>query len=483
MPTALLAQGKPGRFPLKSGTDARISGLMKTILQLGLLLAALLPPLCSTAAETALAPRPNVLIILADDLGYGDLSCYGAKDLQTPHIDRLASEGIRLDYFRANCCVCSPTRAALLTGRYQELVGVPGVIRTHANDSWGHLSAGALLLPQLLKPAGYTSAIIGKWHLGLESPNTPNERGFDFFHGFLGDMMDDYYTHRRHGINYMRRNQETIDPEGHATDLFTDWACEYLRDRAKTGTPFLLYLPYNAPHTPIQPPGEWLRKVTERESGITTRRAKLVALIEHLDAGVGRVLATLRDTRLDRNTLVIFTSDNGGDLGPGAFNGATRSGKGSMYEGGLRVPFVARWPGHIEAGGRSKAEAVTMDLFATVLEVAGARPPQGVEAVSILPILLRQADDLPARTLFFTRREGGNNFGGKTIDAVIQGDWKLLQNSPYAPLELYNLKNDPSEQENLAEKERKTFNQLAAELRRQIQRGGAVPWQPSSQGR
>ncbi|MCD6338543.1 MAG: sulfatase-like hydrolase/transferase, partial [Verrucomicrobia bacterium] len=278
--------------------------------------------------------RPNIVMILADDLGWGDLSCYWAKDLRTPNIDRLAAQGVRCTGFYANCSVCSPTRASLLTGRYPELAGVPGVIRTHPENSWGWLSPSVTLLPQVLKKVGYHTAIIGKWHLGLEPPNTPLDRGFDFFHGFLGDMMDDYYTHLRHGINYMRLNRKKIDPQGHATDLFTKWACDYLRGRAGAKRPFFLYLAYNAPHVPIQPPPEWVAKVKAREPGISERRARLAALIEHLDYSVGQVLKTLKELGIEENTLVLFSSDNGGQLNVGANNGPWRDGKGSMYEGG-----------------------------------------------------------------------------------------------------------------------------------------------------
>ena len=179
------------------------------------------------------ALKPNVIVILADDLGRGDYSAFGTRDIRTPAIDRLCREGLTFENFRANSCVCSPTRAALLTGCFPDRVGVPGVIRHTPENSWGWLSPQATLLPQVLKSAGYHSAIVGKWHLGLKSPNTPTERGFDFFHGFLGDMMDDYLTHRRGGQNFMRRDQTVIDPSGHATDLFTDWACEYLAERAR----------------------------------------------------------------------------------------------------------------------------------------------------------------------------------------------------------------------------------------------------------
>ena len=167
-------------------------------------------------------PKPNFLLILADDHGYGDVSAYHASDVRTPNIDRIGAEGMLFTTMRANCTVCSPSRAALLTGRYADRVGVPGVIRTQPEDSWGYFDPKVPTMADELKKAGYHTAIVGKWHLGLESPNTPNERGFDFFHGFLGDMMDSYTTHLRHGNNYMRRNAEVIEPKGHATDLFSD---------------------------------------------------------------------------------------------------------------------------------------------------------------------------------------------------------------------------------------------------------------------
>ncbi len=434
---------------------------------------------CNAERSQDSQPAPNILVILVDDLGYGDLSSYGAKDLRSPQVDRLMSAGMRFDNFYANCPVCSPTRAALLSGRYQELVGVPGVIRTHAENSWGYLDPKATLLPEVLNTAGYHTAIVGKWHLGVESPNLPNERGFDHFHGFLGDMMDDYYHHRRHNIDYMRLNSEKIFPEGHATDLFTDWSIKYIQDRAAhRDQPFFLYLAYNAPHTPIQPPEDWLARVKQREPEMNDRRAKLVALIEHLDDGIGRVVAELSRSGLDQNTLVIFTSDNGGQLSAGANNGQLRDGKQSMYEGGLKVPFCAVWPGHIPPGSRSQRIALTMDLYPTVCAAAGAPFTHCIEGRSILPTLLGEPQPLEDRILFFHRREGGDRYGGLTINAARQGPWKLLQNSPFAPLELYNLERDPLEERDLSNAERQKFRELSAALRVQVQRGGAVPWQP-----
>ncbi|MCA9054381.1 MAG: sulfatase-like hydrolase/transferase, partial [Planctomycetaceae bacterium] len=355
-----------------------------------------------------------------------------------------------------------------------------GVIRTRPEDSWGYLHHDAVLLPKLLQAASYHTAIVGKWHLGLESPNTPTERGFDHFHGFLGDMMDDYYNHRRHDINYMRRETEEIDPEGHATDLFTAWACDYLQSRLEQKQPFFLYLAYNAPHTPIQPPEDWLAKVRDREPGITEQRAKLVALIEHLDDGVGQVLKCLEATGQQDNTIVVFSSDNGGQIEVGANNGPLRDGKQSMYEGGLKVCTSVRWPGHVQPGSRTNIRAMSMDILPTLFDAVGIEHPQGIEGRSFLPTLQGQEQPELRNLWFFSRREGNQRYQGKTIDAVICGDWKLLQNSPFAPLELYNLQNDPLEEQDRSKSAPRVFNELATELRRQIQRAGAVPWQAAA---
>ena len=422
--------------------------------------------------------KPNIVIILTDDQGRGDYSAFGTKDIRTPNIDRIFREGMSFENFYANSCVCSPSRAALMSGCYPDRVGVPGVIREEEpENSWGYLSPRAVLLPALLKNAGYHTAMVGKWHLGLSSPNTPIERGFERFEGFLGDMMDDYYTHLRHQQNFMRHNAEVVDPKGHATDLFTQWACDYLRERAKAQQPFFLYLAYNAPHDPIQPPPEWLARVQKREPGMAPNRTKLVALIEHLDDGIGQVLNTLDACGLADNTLVMFTSDNGGVVANGANNGPWRSGKTHMYEGGLRVPFAARWPGRIAAGGHSNRMALTMDLFPTALQAADVPPPVGIDGLSIVPTLRGEAQAESRSNFYFVRREGGPMYGGKTIEALRDGDWKLIQDSPFAPLELYNVSDDPAETTDVAKKERKVFLKLSAELRLHVQRGAVVPWQ------
>ena len=436
----------------------------------------LLSALLCFAATSIQAAKPNILVILVDDLGYGDLSSYGAPDLKSPAIDSLMAAGIRFDSFYANCPVCSPTRAALLSGTYPDLVGVPGVIRTIPHNNWGWLAPHAVLLPKPLKVAGYHTAIVGKWHLGLESPNRPNERGFDHFKGFLCDMIDDYYKHRRHGINYFRENEKEIDPPGHATDLFTEWAIDYLDDRKGKKEPFFLYLSYNAPHTPIQPPADWLAKVKARENGITDQRAKLVALIEHLDDGIGQVIAALKKNGQDKNTLIIFSSDNGGQLSVGARCGNHRGGKQDMYEGGLKVPACAVWPGCIKPGTRSNLRGLSMDIYPTACEAAGAKVPKYVEGVSLLPTLLGKPQIIK-RDMIFVRREGGPLYQGQDYHALRRGDWKLVHNNPHEPLQLYNLKNDPLETTDLAKTNPQMFNQLKAALRLHYQRAGRVPWQ------
>ncbi len=424
-------------------------------------------------------PRPpNVLLILVDDLGYGDLSSWGAEDLQTPHIDALVESGMRFNHFYANSTVGAPTRAALLTGRYPDLVGVPGNIRPEPERNWGYLSPEATLLPVLLQQGGYHTALIGKWHLGLESPNLPNERGFHLFRGFLADRMDDYFLHTRRGVNHMRFNAETVEPAGHATDLFTQWAIDYLADRAEDDQPFFLFLAYNAPHVPAQPPPSYLERVAQRGGGLSEKRARLVALIEHLDEGIGRVMEALQENGQDSETLVLFTSDNGGDLRAEADCGDLRGGKREMYEGGIRVPMVAVWPEKVRPGTSSNRLALTMDLFPTICTAAGLTPESEIDGVSLFRTLVGQMAPPMERTFHWVRREGGRLHQGQDYYAIRQGRWKLLQNSPFEPFKLFNVREDPLEEHDLAEQDPGTVSRLSRTLRLRIQKAGAVPWQP-----
>lgn len=418
---------------------------------------------------------PNIICILVDDLGYGDLSIMGAQDLQTPHIDNLARRGITLSNFYANSTVCSPSRAALLSGTYPDLVGVPGVIRQDVKNSWGYLAPKTILIPEVLNRQGYHTALIGKWHLGLTSPNTPNEKGFQYFKGFLGDMMDDYWTHLRGGVNWMRHNHEEIDPEGHATDLFTDWTIEYLNGRVSEAQPFFLYLAYNAPHFPIQPPELWVEKVRARQPHLDEKRLLNVAFIEHLDHAIGRVMQTLEVRGLMENTMVVFTSDNGGALRFAQSNGELRGGKQDMYEGGIKVPAFVMWKNHIKPGTSSNNFGMLMDLFPTFCEAAGIELPPELPSISLVPTLLGQEQVTDDRTVFWVRREGWK-YGGQCYYAARYGPYKILQNSPYEPIQYFLLSQDPYERSPLYDED-ENYKKLRTALQEHIRKSGTMAWQ------
>lgn len=422
--------------------------------------------------------RPNLLLILADDLGYGDVGFHGSSEVQTPNLDRLASEGLMMTQMRANCTVCSPTRAAILTGVYADRAGVPGVIRTNAENSWGFLKPRLPTLANRLDEAGYARAIVGKWHLGLTADSHPRMRGFSHFHGFLGDMMDDYYDHLREGNNYMRFNEAEIDPPGHATELFTQWAGDYMAERAKTPlSPFFLYLAYNAPHFPIQPPTEWLDKVRKRDPELSEARAKNVAFVEHLDDQIGVLLRRMDELGLRDNTVVVFTSDNGGSLRHAQNNDPWRGGKQDHYDGGLKVPFLVRYPKEVQPGSRSDYEGLNFDTFATFLDYAGCEPSPNMDAVSLKDHIQGGPAPQGDRDLYFVRREGGVAYTGMAYHALIRGKWKLMQNDPFSPLELFDLESDPQETTNVIEDHRKIAIPMKKALARHIQNGGGTPWQ------
>ncbi len=419
--------------------------------------------------------KPNILIILVDDLGYGDLSCQGGNDIHTPNIDRLFEKGMKFKNFYANCTVCSPTRASLISGCYPDKVGVPGVIRTNENNSWGYLAENTITLPDILNKAGYETAMIGKWHLGLESPNLPNERGFKLFHGFLGDMMDDYWSHLREGNNYMRFNEKVINPKGHATDIFTEWAVDYINQSAKNESPFFLYLAYNAPHFPIQPPEDWLNIVKEREPGIAEKRAKNVAFVEHLDFGIGKVIEALEKSGKAKNTLIIFSSDNGGHLPSGASNGTLRGGKQDMYEGGIKVPTCFVWKEKIKCKSESKNMGLTMDIYPTICEITEVPINHSIDGISLYRTLIGEDQTTNSRAVYFMRREGGN-YSGLSYYAVRQGQYKLVQNTPFESFQLFNMDTDPKEQIPLSTTSEK-YKDLRYKLSQHIKEAGTIKWQ------
>lgn len=434
----------------------------------------LLISICNVRLEAQNYKQPNIIMILADDLGYGDLSCLGGKDVHTPNIDQLANNGIQFSNFYANSTVCSPSRASLLTGRYPDLVGVPGVIRQEKKDSWGYLKNDTELLPSILKRNLYHTALIGKWHLGFKSPNLPNDRGFEHFKGFLGDMMDDYYNHRRGGVNWMRFNDKIIDPKGHATDLFTEWSIDYLNERKKEHTPFFLYLAYNAPHFPIQPPSAYLEKVKTRIPGIDEKRAMNIALVEHMDHSIGKLLKTLSENEQLSNTLIIFSSDNGGSLPHAQSNGNLNGGKQDMLEGGIKVPLFLFWDQHFKSGKRTHL-SMMMDIFPTITDLAGIETKAEREGISLLPFIQNEKAESD-RILFWVRREGGN-YNGQSYYAARKGNIKILQNQPFEPFVLFDLSKDPFEKNPMHPKDLPEGQLLKKALMEHIQASGKIPWQ------
>ena len=416
--------------------------------------------------------QPNIIFILADDLGYGDLSCYEAKDLQTPNIDALAQQAITFTRAYANSTVCSPSRASILTGNYPDLVGVPGVIRDMQDNTWGNLRDDITTLPEELQKLNYNTALIGKWHLGYKSPDLPNDRGFDYFKGFVGDMMDDYYTHRKAGVNWMRENNQVINPKGHATDLFTDWTLEYLREQNKQEKPFFLFLTYNAPHDPVQPPQEWLSKIQNKEQNSTLKRQKMIAFVEHLDYNVGRILDQLNNSDLGENTIVVFTSDNGGALQYGASNNPFTGGKGDFFEGGIRVPCIVKIPSSSQIK-QSEEPLLLMDFQPSLIKMAGGKIDKNLPSELIVDLF-----DLPrnntSRNMIWMRREG-HKFGGRIYYTISDGRYKLLQRNPFSGYELFDLINDINETSPI--KLPKVKMALKKALTKHIQTSGKIQWQ------
>lgn len=424
---------------------------------------------------------PNIIVILADDLGYGDLSCYGATRWQTPHIDRLAQEGILFDNYHSASTVCSPTRAALLSGRTPYSIGMPGVVRSDTADSWGYLFPDVPLLPAYLKNKGYQTALIGKWHLGLAAPNLPGLKGFDYFAGFLSDKVDDYYTHLRGNVNYLRLNELTVQPKGHLTDIYVNWALDYINRIATPEKPFFMYWAHNAPHNPVQPPPDFVesyrKKHPEQQDTVVI---KYGAFIEHLDDAIGRVLDGMNAARFGRPTLVVFTSDNGGNLSVGAYN-KWRSGKGTFYEGGLRVPcIVAGLPD--QKGKIVRNDLITtIDIVPTILELVNYpnRETLAMDGSSFLPVLRNsQAGDMGKnRALFWYWLEGGDKFGsGNTIEAWREGNYMLLKPEPNAKYELYDLVKDSLQRNNLADIDTERYNSMKAAIEMQIKAAKQVPF-------
>jgi arylsulfatase A-like enzyme len=397
--------------------------------------------------------RPNFVFVLADDLGYADLGCMGAKDIRTPHIDRLASEGVRFTDFYANAPVCTPTRAGFLTGRYQQRVGLEWALGYTAEqarrvgDRWVDepdklalgLPTGETTLPSLLKEAGYATAAFGKWHLGFRPEFNPTRRGFDEYSGTLLGHADYYRFNYFDGTHHLYEGEKPAKAGGYHTDLMTDRTVAFIERMGRR--PFFLYVPYLAVHWPFQPPNRPDPPLTKENKHDGTRR-DYVAMVERMDHGVGRMLAALEKQGVLDDTLFIFSSDNGGERL--SSNVPLFNHKATLWEGGIRVPCVMRWPARLPQGKATSQPGITMDLTATILSAAGARPPKDrqLDGIDLLPIL-RGEQKSTERTLCWRIQRTGRH-----QKAVRHGRWKFVQDDVVEML--FDLENDVSERRDLA---------------------------------
>lgn len=379
--------------------------------------------------------RPNIVLIVSDDQGYADLSCGDhPKEVSTPHIDRLAKQGVRFTSGYASASVCAPTRAGLVTGRYQQRFGF-----YTAPDSRVGLPRTEITVADILKKEGYVTGIFGKWHLGIEREYHPLKRGFDEFYGFLGHGAHDYFDlSRTDAYTSIYRNEEIIDDTGYLTDNLARESVSFIERHHRR--PFFLYLPFNAVHWPLQAPEEDVRRFhTGNEN-----RDILMGMLTRMDVAVGRVLDALKRTGAVENTLIFYFSDNGGAKKNTSNNGVLRDYKHSVYEGGIRVPFIVSWPGKLAPGRVCDVPVISVDILPTICAAVGAELPRNriYDGKNMLPLLRGQATAPLHEALFWD--------DGSTQWAVRAGRWKLLSNRK-GQRELYDLQADVGEKHNLAE--------------------------------
>ncbi len=427
--------------------------------------AAALPGLrCTTTGRAA---KPNIIFIMADDLGYADIGAFGQTRIRTPHIDRLAAEGIKLTDFYAGSVVCAPSRSCLMTGLHT------GHTRVRGNSSKATGQRVPLLpenttVAEVLKTAGYATGIMGKWGLGDPgTTGTPNRKGFDHWFGYLNQRNAHLYY-----PEFLWRNEEKVILEdnfneqrgSYSHDLIATEALGFIREHKDQ--PFFLYLPFTIPHVELLVPEDSLKKYKgafpepnpfiqtpgEHRHTQMTPRAAYAAMITRMDRDIGRIMALLKELGIDDDTLVIFTSDNGAGRGSGydpdffQSNGPLRGYKSDVYEGGIRVPGVARWPGNIKPGSVSDHPVTFWDFLPTATDIAGAQVPAGLDGISFLPTLL--GEDSRQRKHEFLYWEFATS--RQSSQAVRMGDWKAVRLTPTSPTELYDLSTDVGEKRNVA---------------------------------
>ena len=444
-----------------------------------------------SSETTKSATKRNIIYILADDLGYGDLSCYGQKKLSTPNIDRLANEGMRFtDHYSGNT-VCSPSRAVLMTGLHPGLVHCRGNMPT---EKMGALDSTMVTLPRVFKNAGYATGAFGKWGLGItsnEGEENPLTHGFDHFTGWKSQLI----AHTYYPSSIVRDGKEIpLDSGTYVHDLIMEDALNFIRESVKENKPFFCYIPTAIPHAAMHAPKElhekWRKKLPQFDNKIgrygagpgeicppvQNPIAGFGAMMEHLDNQVGELLSLLKEMGVDDNTLVLFSSDNGSHLEGGHdpefwdSNGPLRGHKRDLYEGGIRAPFLARWPGVIEQGTSSDLPSAFWDVLPTMADIIGQEKPSQTVGISFLPTLKGESGQEEHDYLYWEFRQGNNQFvKGK---AIRFGKWKAVVNYPNSSnkqslpgeIELYDLSNDLGEENNVADEHPEIVQQIKSVL-------------------
>tara|TARA_R110002126_G_scaffold22865_5_gene81091 strand:- start:15746 stop:17071 length:1326 start_codon:yes stop_codon:yes gene_type:complete len=409
---------------------------------------------CKAQKET----KPNIIIIMADDMGYGDLSCYGSTLIRTPNLDKMASEGIKFTDFHANGPVCSPTRAAILTGKYQQRVGIDGVITAKHHRDKG-LAVSEKTFADAIKKAGYVTGMFGKWHVGYKKEFNPINQGFDEYIGYVSGNVD-YHSHiDQEGYEDWWVGDSIKNEKGYSTDLITEHSVDFIKRHKDE--PFLLYIPHEAPHGPFQGRKSAAERYVGWKNG-AKQKDKMSdeelnniykEMVEVMDEGVGEVMKTLKELNIDKNTIIFFCSDNGASRRVGS-NGGLRGYKSTLWEGGHRVSAMAWYPGTIQPNQVSDKTVLTMDLFPTIMDLVGAEQIQNLDGVSLKDNLIK-GEPLAERDLFW-------GYAGRK--AIRQGDWKLIIRNKIAEPLLYNLKEDIGENNNLAQQHPELVKSLTKKL-------------------
>lgn len=398
---------------------------------------------CGDSGSTPAVTQPNIVLIMADDLGFGDLSLTGHPRIRTPTIDRLATDGALFSQFYTSGSVCSPTRAGVLTGRYQQRAGIHGIISVF--DEELGIGADEVLLPEVLQELGYATGLVGKWHLGVDPHFSPLRNGFDEFVGFLAGHIDYYTHHDTLERADLWRGEIAIEDPRYVTQLIDDESVSFIN--AHHNEPFFLFVSHATPHIPYQPPGETPRQVYPDGSRFFRGPGSpdvYAAMVESLDRSVERIITALADRGILERTLLVFLSDNG-PVGFGS-SGPLRGAKGGFFEGGIRTPMMMVWPGRVPHGRVVETPAISIDLFATFVEAARGELPTDrvIDGRSLLPLVGEDDSAQHHEALFW--RQGAPDIEGDL--AIRRGDWKLVINREGRSL--FDLENDPGEQTDLS---------------------------------